>query len=163
MASLYEIDNAIANFVPEVDEFTGELLNADILDRLNMERDTKIESIALYIKNLSALAADIKAEKDNLAERLKSTERKADSLKEYLANALNGEKFETGKCKVSYRKSSQVIFSDNFTHWARLNAPDLVKEYVEYKPDKTAIKEAIKGGREVFGAEIIENVNLQVK
>ena len=31
------------------------------------------------------------------------------------------------------------------------------------KPDKTAIKEAIKGGREVFGAEIIENVNLQVK
>lgn len=163
MKNLYEITNAIANFVPEVDEFTGELLNADILDMLNMERDTKIESIALYIKNLNALAADIKAEKDNLAERLKSTERKADSLKEYLANALNGEKFETGKCKVSYRKSSQVIFSDNFTHWARLNAPDLVKEYVEYKPDKTAIKEAIKAGRDVFGAEIIENVNLQVK
>lgn len=163
MASLYEIDNAIANFVPEVDEFTGELLNADILDMLNMERDTKIESIALYIKNLNALAADIKAEKDNLAERLKSTERKADSLKEYLASALNGEKFETGKCKVSYRKSSQVMLSENFAEWAKQNAPDLVQVKVEYKPDKTAIKEAMLDGKEVKYATLIENTNLILK
>lgn len=55
------------------------------------------------------------------------------------------------------------MLSENFAEWAKQNAPDLVQEKVEYKPDKTAIKEAIKGGREVFGAEIIENVNLQVK
>lgn len=163
MSNLYEINRDIENFAFDIDEETGEVLNADELDALQMERDTKIENIALYIKNLTALAADIKAEKDNLAERLKSTERKADSLKQYLANALNGEKFETGKCKVSYRKSSQVMLSENFTEWAKQNAPDLVQEKVEYKPDKTAIKEAIKGGREVFGAKIVENVNLQVK
>lgn len=160
---LYEIANAIANFEPEVDETTGELLNADLLDRLNMARETKIESIALYIKNLNALAADIKAEKQNLDERMKATERKRDSLKRYLASVLAGEKFETGKCKISYRKSESVEVSDTFAEWAKQNAPDLVTETVTVEPDKKAIKEALKSGKTVDGARIVENQNLQVK
>ena len=163
MKNLYEINRDIENFDFDIDEETGEVLNADELDALQMERDTKIENIALYIKNLTALAADIKTEKDNLAERLKSTERKADSLKRYLASALNGEKFETARCKVSYRKSKKVILAGEFDDWAKENAPELMTVKTTYTPSLTAVKEAMLDGKEVKYATLIENTNLILK
>lgn len=161
--TLYDIDSAIRDFEFTVAEDTGEVTNFDALDALQMEREAKIENIALYIKNLTALSADIKAEKNNLDERMKAAERKADSLKRYLASSLNGEKFETARCKVSYRKSAQVVVSDTFTEWAKQNAPELVTETLTIKPDKAAIKNAIKSGKQVVGAEIVENTNISIK
>ena len=163
MSSLYEINSRIAEFEPEVDELTGELLNGDLLDRLNMEREDKIENIALYIKNLQAEAQAIKAERDNLDERMKAKERKADSLKKYLAYALNGEKFESAKCKVSYRKSQQVVLAGEFDDWAKDNAPELLTVKTTYTPSKTAIKEALLDGKKVQYATLIENNNLILK
>lgn len=161
--NLYEINRDIENFAFDIDEETGEVLNADELDALQMERDTKIENIALYIKNLNALAADIKAEKDNLDERMKAVERKADGLKRYLSSALNGEKFETARCKVSYRKSNQVVLSGEFDNWAKENAPGLLTVKTTYTPSKTAIKEAMLDGKEVKYATLVENTNLILK
>lgn len=163
MSSLYEINNAIANFEPEIDEETGELLNSDLLDRLNMAREDKIESICLYVKNLNAEAAAIKAERDNLDERMKSKERKADSLKRYLAQALAGEKFESPKVKVSYRKSQQIVLAGEFDEWAQENAPELLTVKTTYTPSKTAIKEALLDGKTVKYATLIENKNIQIK
>ena len=54
MARLYEIMQEIEGFEFEVDGETGEILNADALDLLEIERDTKIENICLWIKNLRA-------------------------------------------------------------------------------------------------------------
>lgn len=161
--NLYEINRDIENFAFDIDEETGEVLNADELDALQMERDTKIENIALYIKNLNALSADIKAEKDNLDARMKAVERKADGLKHYLASALNGEKFETAKCKVSYRKSKKVILAGEFDDWARENAPELLTVKTTYTPSLTAVKEAMLDGKEVKYAMLIENTNLILK
>ena len=161
--NLYEINRDIENFAFEIDEETGEVLNADELDALQIERDTKIENIALYIKNLNALAADIKAEKDNLDARMKAVERKADGLKHYLASALNGSKFETARCKVSYRKSKQVVLAGEFEEWARENAPELLSVKTTYTPSKTAIKEAMMEGKAVKYATLVENTNLVLK
>lgn len=163
MASLYDINRDIENFAFDIDEETGEVLNADELDALKMERDTKIENIALYIKNLTALAADIKAEKDNLDARMKAVERKADGLKHYLASVLNGEKFETAKCKVSYRKSKKVILAGEFDDWAMENAPEFMTIKTTYTPSLTAVKEAMLDGKEVKYATMIENTNLILK
>lgn len=161
--NLYEINRDIENFAFDIDEETGEVLNADELDALQMERETKIENIALYIKNLTALATDIKAEKDNLDERMKSVERKADGLKHYLASALNGEKFETAKCKVSYCKRKQVILDEKFDEWAKLNARELLNVKTSYSPSKTAIREALLCGKSVKYAALVENTNLILK
>lgn len=161
--TLYEINNQIANFDPEVDEDTGELLNADLLDRLNMDRDAKIESICLYIKNLDAEANAIKSEKQSLDERQKQKERKRDSLKKYLESALAGEKFETAKCKVSFRKTTSVSIGDLFYPWAEANAPELLRITQKVEPDKAAIKEALKNGMEMVDAELTEGVSLSVK
>lgn len=161
--NLFEVNSAIANFELQVDEETGELLNADELDALQIAREDKIEGLALLIKSLNAEADAIKNERDNLDERMKQKQRKADSLKKYLQSALAGERFETARCKIGYRKSQQVILAGEFDDWAINNAPDLLSVTTVYKPDKVAIKEAIKGGRHIEGATLIDNVSMQIK
>ena len=72
---------------------------------------------------------------------------------------LSGRKsLESPRCKVSYRKSSSVEVPD-------INAldKDYVTETIEIKPNKVAIKEALKEGKTVEGAEIVERQNLLIK
>lgn len=161
--NLFEINSAIANFDFQVDELTGELTNADELDALQMARDEKIENIALYIKELDAEQAAIKEEINSLKARQTSKENKAYSLRQYLKDALNGQKFETARCAISYHKSKQVVLAEEFEEWAAKNAPDLLTSTTTVKPDKTAIKAAIKEGRKLQGATLVENQNLLVK
>ena len=161
--TLYEIDSAIANFEFEIDEVTGELLNADALDMLQMEREQKLENVALFIKELDAECEAIGNEVKSLTERLTAKQNKRDGLKRYLKDALGGAKFETPRCKVSYRKSQQVVLSGDFEEWAAEHAPELLTTTTTVKPDKAAIKAAIKDGKIICGATIVENNNIQVK
>ena len=70
--TLFELNDALRNFNLEIDEETGEILNAAELDALEMQRDEKIENIALWIKNLKAEAEAVKmkAEAEAEAKRL---------------------------------------------------------------------------------------------
>lgn len=154
MATLYEIEQAIMDCV---DMETGEIIDIDRLDQLQMDRDTKIENIALYIKNLLSDVAGIKAEKDNLAQRQKVAENKANSLKRYLSGYLAGQKFSTARVAISFRKSESVNIED---------ITAIPEEYLKYKdpePDKTAIKSMLKSGKKVPGAELVQNQNIQIK
>lgn len=156
--NLYELNRAIADFDLEIDEETGEVTNLDDLDALELERDTKVESIALWVKNLTAEAAAIKAEVQNLTKRQKAAENKAERLKDYLMGNLAGEKFKTPKVAISYRTSEAVEILDE----------DLIPEEflaikTEYKPDKKAIKDELKAGGEVEGAELVKRTSLQIK
>lgn len=161
--NIFEINSALSAFELQVDEETGELLNADELDALKMARDEKIEGLAMLVKELNAEADEIKNERDVLDARMKRKQRKAEGLKKYLQSALAGAKFETARCEIGYRKSQQVILTGEFDDWAKDNAPDLLNVSTVYKPDKLAIKEAIKGGRQIEGATLIDNVSMQIK
>ena len=156
---LYEIDNAILECI---DLETGEIIDTEQLDKLQMERDTKLENVACWIKDLKAEAEALKNEKQALAERQKVAENKAESLKKWLAYALQGEKFKTPKCAISFRKSEAVEVTDE-----GLN--NLMKEHDElltYKapePNKTAIKQALKDGLSVEGVQLVQNISTIIK
>ena len=156
---LYEIDEAI---MACIDAETGEVIDADKLDKLTMERDAKLENVACWIKDLKAEAEALKNEKQALAERQKVAENKAESLKKWLAYALQGEKFKTSKCAISFRKSEAVEVTDE-----GLN--NLIKEHDElltYKtpePNKTAIKQALKDGLSVEGVQLVQNISTIIK
>lgn len=154
MANLYEIDAKITECF---DAETGELLDAEKLENLMIEKENKLENVALWIKNLKADAAMYKAEKTAFAERQAAAERKAESLTEWLKNALDGQKFKTEKAEVSFRKTSKVEVLDIW----ELNE-DFVK-YSDPTPDKAAIKRAIKAGEEVKGARLIDDISMTVK
>lgn len=157
--SIYEIDDAITSLV---DMETGEIEDEKRFDELKMERTRKIENIACYFKNLTAEAKAMREEEANLARRRKAVENKAERIKNLLAYALNGDKFESPKVRCSYRKSKRVQVDDSFITWAEEHAADLLT-FKEPMPNRTAIKAALEDGREVEHAEIVANESLQVK
>lgn len=158
--SIYDIDSAIVSLI---DEETGEISDEEAFDALQMERDVKVENIGLYFKDLTAEAKAIKEEEASLAARRKAVENKAERLKNLLNYALHGDKFSSPRLKVSYRKSSTVELAEGFTKWAEDNADDLLT-YSEPKPNKTAIKAAIKDGRvpdDMATIETHENISIK--
>lgn len=157
--NLYEINNEIYSLI---DEETGEIADMDTFEQLNLQRDEKIESIGLWIKNLTSEAAAIKAEETKLSDRRRAAENKANGLKQYLSNILCGQKFQTPRLQCTYRKSTAVQTDDGFIDWAKHHAPEYLKTK-EPEADKTAIKEAIKNGTEFEFARLVESNNLQVK
>ena len=154
--TIYEIEQAI---LETVDQETGEVIDIDRLNALEMERDKKISNVACWIKDLKAEAEAIKAEKQALDKRQKAAENKAESLKEWLAGILQGEKFKDSRCAISYRKSERVNFSDNFNFDT---LPDYMKK-VTVEPKKTEIKEFLKAGGEIDGVRIEENTSMTIK
>lgn len=154
MMNLYEINERILDCV---DPETGEVIDIQMLEGLQMERDSKIENIALWIKNLLSDAEELDREKKKLADRQRISENKAKSLKEYLSRFVYGEKFKTPRVSISWRKSESVSVDD-------INSvPDKFLKYSDPAPDKTAIKKAIKSGEDVPGAHLIEGKNIQIK
>lgn len=154
MNSLYEINEEILNCV---DMETGEIIDGDRLNELQMAFDDKVENIALWIKDLLAEAEAVKTEKNNLAKRQQVCENKAKSLKEYLSKFLAGEKFKTSKVSISYRKSESVEVED---------ITKLDNDYLKYSDptvDKTKVKKALKDGIELEGVRLVENNNIQIK
>lgn len=153
--TLYEIDEEILNLV---DQETGEVIDTDRLEELQMERDKKVSNVACWIKNLKAEAEALKAEKENLAKRQQSCERKAEQLKDYLAYALNGTKYKDARVSVSYRKSESVEVDD----MAIFTLPE---EYikVEKSVKKTELKNAMKLGLQFDGCRLVEKNNIQIR
>ena len=154
MATLYEINESIMALI---DEETGEITDIGALNALQIERDTKLENIALWVKNLKADAEMFKAEKQAFEERQKRAEKKAESLKNYLASALEGQKFKTARVECSYRSSESVNVTDITV------IPTEYLKFAEPTADKVAIKAAIKSGKEIAGAEIVSKQNLLIK
>lgn len=161
--NLYEINRAIESFEFEVSE-DGEVLNFAELDELQMARGEKIENIACYIKNLTANANAIREEEKSLAERRNAIEKKAARLRQYLADMLNGEKFESARCAISYRKSTVVEFEnvDETIDWLQHNREDLLR-FRQPEINKAEVKTLLKNGGEVFGAKLVEKNTMGVK
>lgn len=155
--TLYEINEQIQKAIElGFDPETGEILDESALEQLQMDRDEKIENICLFIKDLKAEAAALDAEKKNLDARAIVAKRKSDSLSRYLQAMLNGEKFKTARCSVSYRKTQAVNVTDQSM---------IPKEFIRIKeePDKVSLKEALKEGYEIPGAFLETRQSMIIK
>lgn len=151
--NLYEINKAMQECI---NLETGEI-DLELFEKLQLEKDEKIENVALWIKNLSSDVEGMENEKKAFEERIKAAKNKVIALKTYLEMALNGEKFQTAKCSITFRKSKSVTV---------LDVSKLDKDYLKYAEptaDKTAIKKAIESGVTVAGASLVENLNAQIK
>ena len=163
MRALYEIDADLERLCSQVDENGELLIDQEALDALLMERTDKIEGVALLYKNVAAEAAAVKAEEDAFKKRREALEKKKDGLARYLDEALAGERFETARVAVTYRKSEQSEITDpeRFFKWAKRH-----EDFLRIKDpdaDKTAIKAAIKAGEKIPGAEIVEKQGMVIK
>lgn len=152
--NLYQID---AEILGCVDEETGEVFDIAKFEELELARDTKIENVCLWIKNLKAEAEALKVEKDAFAARLKTTENKMESLKNYISGYLAGAPFKSTKVQVSFRKSESLDISEGAV------IPEEFLRFKEPEVNKTDLKKAIKAGQKFEGVRIVENNNIQIK
>ena len=161
--NLYEVAEEIEKaFALAVDPDTGEIDEEKmvLLETLQMERDRKIENVACFIKNLKADAQALKAEKDAFAKRQKQAENKAEALSRYLMDALNGEKFTSNRCSVSFRHTQKVTLDEGFTIY------DIDTQFVRMKEpelDKTAIKKALEDGTTIAGVHMEDGLSMTIR
>lgn len=137
--NLYELTQEFATAMQAitVDPETGEVSGFEVVDGLDAAFEDKAEAYAVTIKNLDAEVKALKNEGDNLKAREDATKKCMEHMKQHLADsmlAVGKDKISTSKAALSFRK-----------------------------PDKMAIGKLLKSGEAVPGAELVENMNLQVK
>lgn len=164
---LYEINREIEEILENaIDLETGEISEEAIqrLKELQLEKDAKVENVALWHKNLLAESKAIADEIKSLQDRKRSLERKMAWQENYLQFALDGKKYESPRVAITYRKSTAVEIADmdKFIVNHRED-PDMVTTKVEYAPNKSKIKEILKSGSEIDGAVLVEHQNMQIK
>ena len=166
MRKLYEIDAAIEQCIMNGTNFeTGEFLAYDELNDLQMEREAKLEGVALFVKDTRAEAAAIEAEIKTLKDRMDKLNKNADGAEMWLAKSLDGKKFSTSKVECSFRKSFSVEVAEDFIYWATINGKYNLINYKEIStPDKARIKDLLKnGGNLADKARLVEKQNLTVR
>lgn len=163
MRALYDIDQDILDCV---DLETGEILDVEKLDALQMEREAKLEGVALWVKDLKAEAAAVKEEADKLIARKKALENKMEGLKAWLLMALGGEKLNTPRCKVYQTHSQRVSVTDEnqlMNYIYSLPAPSDYLRFKDPELDKDKVKKALKDGVEIPGAALEETESVVIK
>lgn len=157
MATLYELTGQFLDiYNMELDEET----KLDTLDSMDWQTDyeNKVENYIKVIKNTEADIEARKNESDRLLELNKKDKRKIERMKEDLKNSMEltgHERVNTTLFKLSFKKSKAVEVDD-------LLLPEAYK-VATYKPDKKRLKEDLKNGLEILGAELVERKNLSIR
>ena len=163
MRALYEIDQAILDCV---DMETGEIIDPEKLTALQMERESKLEGVALWVKDLSAEAAAVKEEADKLTARKKALDNKITSLKTWLLLALGGDKLKTPRCNVYQTHSQKVVIDDEKALIDMFMSSPSGEKFLRMKDpeiDKNALKDSMKQGDEYEFAHLEETESVVIK
>ena len=163
MKPLYEIDAAILDCV---DLETGEILDPEKLDALQMERELKLEGVALWVKDLKAEMTAVKEEADKLTARKKSLENKIEGLKTWLLYALGGEKLKTPRCNVYQTHNQRVTVTNEekaIEYLKMTDDPEMYLKFQEPELRKDEIKKALKDGEFFPGIVLEQTEGLVIK
>lgn len=140
-----------------IDADTGEFDEA-MFKGLRIERDKKIENIALWVLEDEAMAKSIKEQENKLKERREILEQRIEKRKEFLRYIAEGKKLKTDRVTVSYRKSDAVKIVNE-----EIIPPEFKTVKTSYSVCKNEIKKALKAGQAVNGAELESRISTIVK
>ena len=161
--SLFRIKEEYLLILEELNETDGEI-TSEISDKLKInESDLKDKAInyAFYIKKLESDNKIVSDEISRLQEIKARNIKKIDSLESSITAAMimfGIDKVESPTLKLSLRKSEQVNISDE----SKLS-DNFFTTKTTRAVSKSAIKDAIKSGADIVGAELVINQNLQIK
>ena len=164
--TLYEMDQALLDLMEAVDPETGEwAADPEAWEQLNLARGQKLEDTACFIKDLRVQIEAFKAEIRELQRRQKVLENKEAWLMENLRRSLDGANFETTRCALRFKRNPESVRltdADAAMNWALTNAPDCLR----YKPATLSLsdlKAELKKGTSIPGAELVQDMRLEVK
>lgn len=162
MATMFELIPAYKSVMDEMESNPEDADKwLDTLDSINCALEVKTDGYVRMMKMLNDTAG-IKAEAKRLADRAKAQENLANKLKErlqYAMELLGRDKIKTELFTVSLQDNP-----------GKVDIWDLDKIPAEYKrttiliePDKKAIGDAIKSGKEVDGAILQTGQSLRIR
>ena len=132
-----------------------------LLDNVEGSIEEKVENVVKIIKENDGVIDAIKNEIARLNQLKKSHESKNDSLKNYIDTSMQiieKDKLNAGLFKISYRKSSSLVVTDE-----SLIPVQFMKVIPETKVvDKVELKKFMKDNH-VEGAVVENKKNLQIK
>lgn len=159
--TLYELTESMKDLksVLENSDRPEELV--EYLDAVDLQLVEKVDNIVRFTNNDELTVAAIDAEIKRLSElkMVFSNRRKRllDYVK-YVMEKFDVKKIETNFARLSFRSAKSVVVDDK-----ELLPAEFIKVKTVAEPDKIAIKEAIESGKNVPGAHIETNQQLQVK
>lgn len=160
--SLYNIQRQYLELLGKIEEAEGEV-TPEIEAALELTVGNMQEvgiNIGQMVKTLEYWNEVVDKEINRLDGLKKKAEKTKDFLKERLYGAMvrfDIDRISSPTITISFRKSEAVeIYSETLI-------PPIYLDAQAPKISKTRIKDAIKSGRDVPGAEIIERKHLQIK
>ncbi len=159
---IYEIPVAIRMCFDEafVDEETGELIfDANAFAEVCESAEAKISNTARYIREQEHEIEAMKEAAKNILDRAKAKQNKLEWLKRMTVASIDalGKPVEEADIRVSTRKSEAVEVDEEIL------GREWFFETVSYKPNKTALKHALKNNEPIEGARLVTNLSLQIK
>lgn len=133
----------------------------DTLDSIEDAIESKAENIAKLVRNLESDVSAYKEEEERLKTKRQATENKVKWLKTYLEDnmKLSGKtKFKSGMFNFSIQKNPVSV---NITDERIIPEEFLIQQ--PPKVDKTSLKEVLKNGIEVPGAELKQTEGLRIR
>jgi hypothetical protein len=157
--NLYQIKNEYLTLASQLEQ--GEL-TPEIEQQLQINEEQLKEKAINYGYVIKSFEYDndvIDAEIKRLKQLKEQKENAIDKLKNAVSDAMQLygiEKIDSPTLKLSFRKSESIEVSEN------IDKKYLI-EKTTLQPDKQAIKKAIKDGKQVEGAVLVTNYNIQIK
>lgn len=166
MAKLYELIDKYKELEAVLEQMDEEDATYEVvkqyLDGIEGDVTHKVENVLRFIKNLEAEVEMYKAEEKRLGGLKKSSQNKAERLKDYLSEMLkqlgydhmNKKKVQTTIGKVGFQKSP--------TSAEIIDESKLPSEYLDpqpAKPKKKDILDALKRGEKIEGAVLVDDKN----
>ncbi|MDD5580517.1 MAG: siphovirus Gp157 family protein [Methylobacter sp.] len=145
---------------PEMD-LPAEVIN-DTLEALTDEIEDKAVNVAKFLRNMETTTQAIKEAEAAMAKRRKTLENRINWMKAYLKD--NMERTGITKVECPYFKLSLQVNPPAVAILDEAAIPAEFKEPIlSWKIDKMAIKEAIKHGDVVPGADLVNGNRLVIK
>ena len=163
MRKLYEINSDLEGLLSSMTlemEENGEVSDETLakFSALQIEKDAKIEGLALWAKELKNRIEEAKAEKARIGRIQASGERELEWVKGILRTELAGKPFKSTKASVSYRTTHDVVEID------KEHEKNIPAQYIKPgEPDKTAIKAALLAGEVIEGARLADHTSVIIK
>lgn len=137
---------------------------ADTIEAESYPLEVKAQNVAYAIRNLEASAAAIKEAEAQMAARRKAIENRATHIREYLKTCMEIANITKISCPhfaiaIQNNPPSVDVFEPALIPADLMTQPETPPAV----PNKTAIKEAIKAGREVPGALLVQGKRLSIK
>lgn len=165
MPALYQIAQQYRNDLALVMEADlDEQTLADTLEAISGDLEEKATNVAFAVRNMEATVEAMKEAERQMKARRETAERRIESVKRYLKETL-----ESCGVKKVHSPWFDLAIQSNPEAVEVFDEAQLPGEYMTQpeppapKPDKAAIKAALKEGKDVPGAKLVKGTRLVIR